>query len=54
LLRAQLDEVPALLTHGEVDRLLIELVPAGFDARRVEDFVDQVEEVLAAGWMSPT
>ena len=43
-------QVPALLDDvGEVDRLLVQLVAPGLDARQVEDLVDEIEEVLAAG-----
>src|SRR5262249_51514434 len=47
---AEFDEMAAFLDDvDEMNRLLVELVPAGLDARQVEDLVDEVEEVLAAG-----
>ncbi len=43
-----LRKMVAILHHrGEHHWLLVEFVAAGFDARQIEDFVDQAEQVLA-------
>ena len=45
---AQLEQMVAILHHAiERHRFLVELVAAGLDARQIEDFVDEVEEVHA-------
>ena len=50
VVRLQLDEVAALFDEmHQINWLLMQFVPAGLDARQVQDFVDQIEKVLAAG-----
>ncbi len=45
---AQLEQMVAILDHAmQRHRLLVELVAAGFDAREIEDFVDEVEKMHA-------
>ena len=43
-----LQQMVAILDHArERHRLLVELVAAGLDARQIENFVDQAEQVHA-------
>ena len=46
----QPQETKTVLDHcGERDRLLLQFVPPRFDPRQIENFVDEHQEVLAAG-----
>ena len=48
VLGAQLHQMMAILHHvDERDRFLVQFVAAGLDARQIEDFVDQAEQMLA-------